>query len=106
MAIELKIDQSKYREALGKYNTELGKLHGYRDDLQKNINRMNGSNFSGSMVQKSIDKAKKALDAVDKAIEKAQKMKDSIEYELNKSQTISDQLGKDMDAITIPDLFK
>ena len=106
MAIELKIDQSKYREALGKYNTELGKLRGYRDDLQKNINRMNGSNFSGSMVQKSIDKAKKALDAVDKAIEKAQKRKDSVEYELNKSQTISDQLGKEMDAITIPDLFK
>ncbi len=106
MAVELKIDEGKYRDALKNYNDELGKLRGYRDDLQKNIDRMNGSNFSGSMVQKSIDKAKKALDAVNKAIEKAQGMKDSVEYQLNQSQKTGGQLEKDMDNITIPNLFK
>ena len=40
MAVELKIDETKYREALDKYNSELGKLRGYREDLRKNIERM------------------------------------------------------------------
>ncbi len=106
MAVELKIDETKYREALDKYNSELGKLRGYREDLRKNIERMTGSTFSGTNVQKSINKAKEALSAVDKAIEKAQKMRDSVEYALNQSQAKNSQLEKDMDAITIPDLFK
>ena len=67
---------------------------------------MTGSTFSGTNVQKSINKAKEALSAVDKAIEKAQKMRDSVEYALNQSQAKNSQLEKDMDAITIPDLFK
>lgn len=106
MAVELLIDESKYREALEKYNTELGKLNGYRRDLKTNIDRMTGATFSGTSVQPSIDKAKEALRAVEKAIDRAQKQRDSIEFQLNQSQRTGTDLERNMNDINIPNLFK
>lgn len=106
MSVELLIDEAKYRQALSRYNAELDKLRGYRDDLNREINRMSGSTYSGSSVQPSIDKAKEALAAVNKAIEKAQKQRDAIEYQLTSSQSTGRTLESNMKNIEIPSLFK
>lgn len=104
--MELLVDEAKYREALGKYNTELGKLKGYRDDLQKEINKMTGATYSGTGVQDSINKAKDSLDAVTKAIMRVEKLKESIEMQLTKSQSTRGDLDNKMGGIEIPNLFK
>lgn len=106
MALELLVDEAEYRKALGKYNTELGKLKGYRDDLQKEINKMTGATYSGTGVQDSIDKAKESLNAVNKAILRVEKLRDSIEMQLDKSQSTRGTLDDKMGDIKIPNLFK
>lgn len=106
MALELLVDESKYREALGKLDTELTNLRTYRRDLEVQINRMTGATFSGTSVQGSIDKARDIMRATDKMIERTQKQRDSIEYQLNQSQTAGSTLERAVNDIKIPDLFR
>ena len=106
MSVELLVDEGRYREALGRFNTQLDKLRGYKTELQRQIDRMQGATFSGTNVTSSINKAKDTQKAVDKAIVRAQKQRDAIEYVLNQSQQSASTLEKDMDNIEIPNLFK
>ena len=106
MSVTIKMDETKYREALSQFETELSNLRAHRDRLKTLVDSMTGAKISGSSVQSAIDKAKDAERTVTDAIQRAEKQKAAIEYVLGTAQTTRSTLVSEIKDITFDNLFK
>lgn len=106
-ALKLKVDINVFKDTLEQLQTVLNNLTSQKDELQRQVNRMQGETFSGSDVQGAIDLAKEAIDRVGKAIVKVTAQRTAIERYLTGVQTEASTLQSDVNTIKseLPDLF-
>ena len=108
-AMTLKVPKEVFQRTLDKLGDQIDELKRRRDDLQREINRMTGSTFSGTDVEPAIEAAQEALKRTEKAIVKVTAQRDTIQDYLNATESTAATLERDMRSeVTsqLPDLFR
>lgn len=105
-ALRIKVDKTVYQNTLNRLDTQLGKLNGHRDDLQRQIERLEaGDTFSGSDVRAALEKAKDALEKVKDAISRVTGYRTTIQQQLTGVEQAAAQLSSDIAGIDVPNMF-
>lgn len=104
--LRLKVDKGVYQQTLDSLEAQLTQLKTYRDDLNKEIERLKtGNTFSGSDVKAAIEKAEQTLEAVEGGIKRVTGYHDSIKQQLEGVQVAAATLASNINGIDVPNMF-